>query len=116
MASGTTPFLRYAERVKREVRVPVITVGRFGEPRAAIDAVEKGRADFVALGRPLLADPDWVNKVAEDRQVRLCISCNTCVDGMRAGRELHCLVNARTGRELAFSGGAQPSAGGSASL
>jgi 2,4-dienoyl-CoA reductase-like NADH-dependent reductase (Old Yellow Enzyme family) len=104
MASGTTPFLRYAELVKREVRVPVIAVGRFGQPQAAMDAVEQGRADFVALGRPLLADPEWVNKAAANRQVRLCIACNTCVDGMRSGRELQCLVNARTGRELAYLG------------
>jgi 2,4-dienoyl-CoA reductase-like NADH-dependent reductase (Old Yellow Enzyme family) len=103
MASGVTPFLRYAERVKREVRVPVIAVGRFGQPQAAMDAIEQGRADFIALGRPLLADADWVNKAADSRPVRLCIACNTCVDGMRSGRELRCLVNPRTGRELAYA-------------
>lgn len=104
MATGKTPFLRFAERVKRAVQVPVISVGRFGYPEAAIAAVEEGRADFIALARPLLADAEWVNKVAEKRPVRLCIACNTCVDGMRAGRELHCLVNPTTGRELLFEG------------
>jgi dimethylglycine catabolism A len=102
MASGATPFLRFADRVKGEVSVPVIAVGRLGDPRAAIAAIEEGRADFVALGRPLLADPDWVNKVGAGRQVRLCLSCNSCVDGMRAGRELTCIVNPTTGRELAY--------------
>lgn len=102
MASGTTPFLRFAERVRGEVSVPVIAVGRFGDPGAAIAAIEEGRTDFVALGRPLLADPDWVNKVAAGRQVRRCLSCNSCVDGMRIGRELRCIVNPTTGRELAF--------------
>ncbi len=104
MATPRTPFLRFAEAVKSVVRVPVIAVGRFGEPAAAIAAVEEGRADFIALGRPLLADPDWVGKAARGRQVRLCLACNTCVDGMRAGRQLRCLVNTRTGRELEYAG------------
>lgn len=104
MATAPTPFLPFAEAVKRRVRVPVIAVGRFGNPASAIAAIEEGRADFIALGRPLLADPDWVAKVATGHQVRLCLACNTCVDGMRAGRQLHCLVNARTGRELAYAG------------
>jgi len=103
MSTPPTPFLGFAEAVKRRVRVPVIAVGRFGNPSTAISVVEEGRVDFIALGRPLLADPDWVNKAAEGRQVRLCLACNTCVDGMRTGRQLHCLVNSRTGRELALS-------------
>jgi dimethylglycine catabolism A len=102
MASGATPFLRFAERVKDKVSVPVIAVGRLGDPRAAVAAIEEERADFIALGRPLLTDPDWVNKVAARQAVRLCLSCNSCVDGMRAGRELRCIVNPMTGRELAY--------------
>lgn len=104
MATPPTPFLRFAEAVKRRVSVPVIAVGRFGNPRSAIAAVDEGRADFIALGRPLLADPEWVVKVESGRQPRLCIACNTCVDGMRTGRQLHCLVNATTGRELDYAG------------
>lgn len=104
MATPPTPFLRFAEVIKRRLSVPVIAVGRFGEPQAAIAAIEEGRADFIALGRPLLADPEWVVKVASGRQVRLCLACNTCVDGMRTGRKLRCLVNPTTGRELEFAG------------
>lgn len=103
MATPPTPFLRFAEAVRRRVNVPVIAVGRFGEPQSAIAAIEEGRADFIALGRPLLADPEWIDKVAHGRQVRLCLACNTCVDGMRSGRQLHCLVNARTGRECEYA-------------
>ena len=51
-------ILGFAEAVKRRVRVPVIAVGRFGNPSTAISVVEEGRVDFIALGRPLLADPD----------------------------------------------------------
>lgn len=102
MATRPTPFLGFAQAVRRRVPVPVIAVGRFGEPKSAIAAIEEGSADFIALGRPLLADPEWVSKVARGRQVRLCLACNTCVDGMRMGRQLHCLVNPRTGREADY--------------
>ena len=104
MATPVTPFLGYAEQVKQLVRVPVIAVGKFGEPRRAIDAVESGRVDFIALGRPLLADSNWVLKVERNEQVRLCLACNSCVDGMREGKKLHCLVNPMTGRESMFAG------------
>lgn len=104
MATPATPFLAYAEEIKKRVRVPVIAVGRFGDPQRAIDAVETGRADFIALGRPLLADPEWVLKVERGRQVRRCLACNSCVDGMREGRKVSCLVNPTTGRERLFAG------------
>lgn len=103
MATPETPFLDFAARVRGAVTVPVIAVGRLGRPDQAIDAVEKGRADFIALGRPLLADPQWVQKAASRMPVRLCIACNTCVDGMREGERLHCLVNPLTGRERIFA-------------
>ncbi len=104
MATAPTPFLHYAEAVKRRVTVPVIAVGRFGDPAAAKAAVAQGRADFIALGRPLLADPEWVAKAAAGLEARRCLACNTCVDGMREGRQLHCLVNPVTGREMAYAG------------
>lgn len=99
MAEPEATFLRFASAVRRRVDVPVIAVGRLGDPLQAARAVEEGHADFVALGRPLLADPEWVGKVRDGRPVRMCIACNTCVDGMREGSRLHCLVNPATGRE-----------------
>lgn len=104
MATPVTPFLDYADQIKKLVRVPVIAVGKFGQPRRAIDAIETGRTDFVALARPLLADSNWVVKVEREEQVRLCLACNNCVDGMREGKKLHCLVNPTTGRERQFAG------------
>ena len=68
-----------------------------------IAAIENGHADFVALGRPLLADPQWVQKAESGKPVRLCLACNTCVDGMREGNPLHCLVNPMAGRERKFA-------------
>jgi 2,4-dienoyl-CoA reductase-like NADH-dependent reductase (Old Yellow Enzyme family) len=104
MATPVTPFLDYAAQVKTLVSVPVIAVGKFGQPRRAIAAVESRLADFIALGRPLLADPNWVVKIERGKQVHLCLTCNSCVDGMREGKTLHCLVNPVTGRENMFAG------------
>src|SRR5262249_38683366 len=95
-------FVPFAAAVRKKVAVPVIAVGRLGDPRDAEAALTSGAADFVALGRPLLADPEWCNRTFEGRAVRMCLSCNTCVDGMRQGNRLHCLVNTETGRELSY--------------
>lgn len=103
MATPRTPFLGFAEAVKAVVGIPVISVGRFGDPAEAEAALADGKADFIALGRPLLADARWVAEAQAGRSVRRCIACNTCVDGMRAGRQLHCLVNPQAGRERVFA-------------
>ncbi len=60
-----------------------------------------GRADFVALGRPLLADPDLPNKLAAGRlrAVRHCISCENCIDSLEQRFSTDCAVNPFTGRE-----------------
>ncbi|OGA59318.1 MAG: hypothetical protein A3G81_20080 [Betaproteobacteria bacterium RIFCSPLOWO2_12_FULL_65_14] len=101
-------FLGYAERIKAEVRVPVIAVGRLGDPRLAMAAVDEGKADFVALGRTLIADPDWVEKARAGRAYRPCLACNTCVNEMRSGAQLGCLVNPAAGHEAEFAGATPP--------
>jgi 2,4-dienoyl-CoA reductase-like NADH-dependent reductase (Old Yellow Enzyme family) len=102
MAMPDATFLRFAADIRAHVKVPVIAVGRLGDPALALRAVQDGQADFVALGRPLLADPGWVNSAIRGKAVRMCIACNSCVDGMRSGERLHCLVNPVTGRERLF--------------
>jgi hypothetical protein len=84
------------------VDIPVITVGRLGNPVIANRLLEDGQADFIALGRPLLADPEWVNKSAASIPIRPCIACNTCVNEMRGGKQLGCLVNPIAAHELQF--------------
>jgi 2,4-dienoyl-CoA reductase-like NADH-dependent reductase (Old Yellow Enzyme family) len=96
-------FLDYAAQVKRQVAVPVIAVGRLGDPARATDAVAAGKADFVSLGRTLIADPEWVNKLACGEPIRRCLACNTCVNEMRGGTELRCVVNGAAGREREFA-------------
>lgn len=102
MAYPDGTFLDYAARVKAEVRVPVIAVGRLGNPAVAMAAVDSGKADFVAVGRGLIADPDWVTKAQHDRPVRRCLACNTCSDEMRGGGHVGCLVNPVAACETEF--------------
>lgn len=102
MSTDETPFLAFARAIRSAVPVPVIAVGRFGDPADARSALDHGDADFIALGRPLLADPTWPARAREHQEVRRCLACNSCVDGMRGGDRLHCIVNPITGREAAY--------------
>jgi 2,4-dienoyl-CoA reductase-like NADH-dependent reductase (Old Yellow Enzyme family) len=102
MAYPEATFLDYAAVVKRRVSVPVIAVGRLGHVEQAEGALASGKADFVALGRSLIADPEWVAKIARNEPPRRCLACNTCVNEMRGGAQLHCVVNGAAGREREF--------------
>ncbi|CAN5266782.1 FAD-dependent oxidoreductase [soil metagenome] len=93
-----------AAAVREVVDVPVIAVGRLHDPALAEQVLADGLADFVALGRPLLADPDLPTKLAAARDrrvpdVRRCISCENCIDAMEIRFSVDCAVNPRTGRE-----------------
>ncbi len=96
-------FLDYAARVREEVPVPVIAVGRLGDPKLAMAAVDTGKTDFVALGRSLIADPQWVAKARNATPVRRCLSCNKCVDEMRGGDKLGCVVNPAAASEIEYA-------------
>jgi dimethylglycine catabolism A len=97
------PFLDFAAEVKKHIAVPVIAVGRLGDPATAEAAVADGKTDFVALGRTLVADPQWVEKVRRGEPVRRCLSCNTCINEMRGGARIGCVVNGAAGRETKFA-------------
>ncbi|TIC89062.1 FAD-dependent oxidoreductase [Nocardioides sp. GY 10113] len=91
-----------AAAVREVVDVPVIAVGRLHDPRLAERVLADGRADFVALGRPLLADPDLPSKLAagEGDRVRRCISCENCIDTLEERLAAECAVNPFTGHDL----------------
>jgi 2,4-dienoyl-CoA reductase-like NADH-dependent reductase (Old Yellow Enzyme family) len=101
-------FLDYAADIKARVEIPIIAVGRLGDPEKATEVVARGKADFIALGRTLIADPEWVNKLSRGEPARRCLACNTCVNEMRGGARLGCVVNAMAGRERAFHDAAPP--------
>ena len=94
-----------AEAVKKVVNIPVIAVGRMGYPELAEKVLREGKADFVALGRPLLADPEWPLKAKEGRveDIRYCIGChdacllNGIIKGV--GYMPACAVNPACGNE-----------------
>jgi 2,4-dienoyl-CoA reductase-like NADH-dependent reductase (Old Yellow Enzyme family)/thioredoxin reductase len=93
-----------AEEIKKEVKIPVITVGSIREPQFVENILAEGRADFVAIGRGLIADPEWVNKTREGREaeIRKCINCLHCIHSAMGNSHVLCSINARAGRELEF--------------
>ncbi|WP_312471542.1 FAD-dependent oxidoreductase [Neobacillus sp.] len=93
-----------AEEIKKEVNIPVITVGSIREPQFVENILSEGRADFVAIGRGLIADPEWVNKAKEGREaeIRKCINCLHCIHAAMGNSHIRCSLNARAGRELEF--------------
>ncbi len=96
-------FLDLAAAVKKLVGVPIIAVGRLGDPAIATEAVAAGKADFIALGRALIAEPRWVEKLTRAEPIRRCLACNTCINEMRGGAPIGCVVNAAAGRERFFA-------------
>ena len=96
-------WLDYAAGVKSGVAVQVIAVGRLGDPALAAAAVEAQKCDFVALGRTSVAEPRWVEKLARGETARRCLACNTCINEMRGGARIGCVVNGMAGRERAFA-------------
>ena len=94
-------MVELAGRIRREVGVPIIAVGRLDRPEDARAAIQEGHADLVAIGRGLIADPDWARKAQSGREseIRPCISCNACVDLVGSGGEVRCAVNPAVGRD-----------------
>ena len=108
MAYPDGTWLDFAGDVKKHV-------ARTGDRRRparrsaiAAAAVASGKTDFVALGRTLIADPQWVEKVARGEPIRRCLACNTCINEMRGGARIGCVVNGAAGRETLFANSAPP--------
>ena len=95
-------FRPYCKMVKEAVDVPVLCAGRMDNPEMASEAVEAGECDIVSLGRPLLADPDYVNKLRAGKweQIRPCISCQEgCMGRVQEFSMINCAVNPKAARE-----------------
>ena len=95
-------FVKIAGDIKKAVNVPVSAVGRIMDADMAARVIESGMADMVAMGRPLLADPDWGTKIAAGKacDIRRCISCNKgCTDAIQNRQFLSCVLNAENGYE-----------------
>lgn len=90
-----------AEAVKKTVTIPIMSGGMIRDPQMADRIISSGKADFIFLGRPLLADPLWPLKARQDRvgDIRPCIGCNNCISHNFNGLEIRCTVNPYTGYE-----------------
>lgn len=93
-----------AQGIKQVVNIPVIAVGRIS-PELGERVLRQGQADLIAMGRPLLADPELPNKLASGKleDVRPCIYCYSCVDQIFRAESVYCTVNAATGKEGEFT-------------
>jgi 2,4-dienoyl-CoA reductase-like NADH-dependent reductase (Old Yellow Enzyme family)/thioredoxin reductase len=94
-----------AMEIKKVVNIPVIVAGKLGNPLLAEEVVREGKADMIALGRQLLADPEWPNKVVEGRpeDIRPCLYCNeACAGNMSNFWQVSCQVNPALGREREY--------------
>ena len=102
------PFVSLARRIRSEVDAPVIAVGRLHRPAVAARALLSGDADFVAMGRAMIADPHIPRKLREGQpeDIRPCLACNRCIASINGAR-LECTVNPDVGFE-----GVAPSASG----
>ncbi len=94
-----------AKAMKSILKIPVIGVGRINHPELAEKILAEKMADFVAMGRALLADPEFVAKAKAGQadRIRKCIACNQgCIDRLFEGKSATCLVNPECGREGDF--------------
>ncbi len=93
-------LISYAEKVKQQVSVPVITAGSIS-PELAEETIKDNKADLACMGRQLIADPDYPNKLREEKpeEIRRCVRCNECLGAVLSYRGLDCAVNAEAGKE-----------------
>lgn len=96
------PYRKYAKLVKETVKVPVFMAGRMDTPEMAETCVADGTCDVISLGRPLLADPDYVKKLRANHvcEIRPCISCQEgCMGRIQTYSMINCAVNPQAARE-----------------
>ena len=93
-------MIPFAAAVKKHVTVPVIAVCSI-TPEMAESALEKSEADFVSMGRQIIADPDYPSKVTAGKPeaIRRCLRCNVCLGEVMESRGISCAVNPEAGKE-----------------
>jgi 2,4-dienoyl-CoA reductase-like NADH-dependent reductase (Old Yellow Enzyme family)/thioredoxin reductase len=94
-------LVHLASAIKKVVSVPIITVGRIGDPLLAEAVLLQGAADLIAMGRALIADPELPRKASEGRfdEIRPCVACRSCFDRLFEKARVTCAVNASFGQE-----------------
>ena len=95
--------LHYAERFKKDLTIPLATVGSIPDMQTAENIIKEGKADIVAMARAIMADPEIVNKTRRGEDVRPCLRCNTCANLTSNNYPIRCAVNPVLGRETDYS-------------
>ncbi|MCR5449352.1 MAG: NAD(P)/FAD-dependent oxidoreductase [Solobacterium sp.] len=95
----------WLKEMKGTVSIPVIAVNHVKNPAMAEYMLEEGLCDLVGLGRQMMADPEWTNKVSAGKadQIRYCISCGACIDCSGRGEMLRCSVNPEMSKETVYT-------------
>jgi 2,4-dienoyl-CoA reductase (NADPH2) len=99
-------FTQVTQKLRAEVKIPLITTNRINMPEVAERVLAAGHADMVSMARPFLADPEWVAKAyaGKANEINTCIACNqACLDHTFAGKLTSCLVNPRACHETEFT-------------
>ncbi len=105
MAIPDAPLISYATKIKKSVSIPVIAVAKIHQPALAEKIIADQQADLVAIGRALLADPQWPNKTQKNQtdQINQCIACNQgCIARLFANQDVQCTVNPLCGFESKY--------------
>ncbi|MFH1621033.1 MAG: FAD-dependent oxidoreductase [Patescibacteria group bacterium] len=106
MAIPDAPLLPLSAGVKKVVNIPVIAVAKIRDPKLSEKILREHKADFIAIGRTLLADPDYPIKLKQGKinEINRCIACNQgCISRLFAGQDVQCTVNPATSREILFA-------------
>jgi 2,4-dienoyl-CoA reductase (NADPH2) len=95
-------FVDISNAVAEHVGIPVVASNRINMPQSAEQILADGNVQLISMARPLLSDPDWVNKARADAadEINTCIACNqACLDHAFVHETVSCLLNPRAGHE-----------------
>ena len=97
--------VHYAERFKKELSIPITTIGSISDMQSADNIIAENKADIIAMARAILADPEIVNKTrrGENSEVRPCLRCNACTNLTRDSFPVRCAINPVIGRETEYA-------------
>jgi 2,4-dienoyl-CoA reductase-like NADH-dependent reductase (Old Yellow Enzyme family)/thioredoxin reductase len=94
-------LINLVKRIKQLAKVKIAIAGDIFHPLIGEKILQEGTIDFIEIGRPLLADPDYVNKAASDKEIgiRPCLNCNLCRYETSRKNPIRCTVNPLLGKE-----------------
>ncbi len=88
-------FLYISDEIKKHTKLPVSCAGKLTDPKVNEELIEKGRLDYIGMSRQLIADPEWVYKVAKGREdeITRCVFCNSgCLGSLLSRQKFHCVL------------------------